>query len=403
MLEAIKQQIQNEAKRLEDEMWDVAVFIHEHPELGLEEFQAVKKLSGLLEAHGFTVERGITGLETAFRASYRLNRKASPTIAFLAEYDALPDIGHGCGHNLIGAMSVGAGIVLSKMKDGLQGRVVVLGTPAEEGLGGKITMVRQGVFDDIDAALMVHPGSRDIKRKWNLAALTVSVEFRGKASHAASNPYEGINALDAMLQLFNNIGLLRQQVTDDVRIHGIITHGGTATNIIPDYTRGRFVVRASELSRTYVVLEKFKTCVKGAALATGATENIEVETDSIYEPLMTNDVIMELYAENMRLLGVEVEEQSRLELGGSSDIGNVTQVVPAIHPTGSIVEKGQELVGHSREFAQASKSKRAKLGMIRGIQALAMCVADLLGNPDTLKAAKKEFRRNAAKNNEIFL
>ncbi len=397
MLNVIKQQIQDETQKIENAMWDVAVFIHEHPELGLKEFQAVEKLTELLETHGFTIERGIAGLETAFRASYLLRGKTSPTIAFLAEYDALPEIGHACGHNLIGTISVGAGIVLSKMDDTLQGRIVVLGTPAEESIGGKIPMVRQGIFDEIDAVMMVHPASKDVKRKWNLAALMVNIEFRGKPAHAASKPHEGVNALDAMIQLFNNVGLLRQQVTDDVRIHGIITHGGTAANIIPEYTRAKFVVRATELSRTYAVLEKFKNCVKGAALATGTTENIDVKADSVYEPLMTNNILMELYAENMRLLGVNVEEQSLSELGGSSDIGNVTQVVPAIHPSLKITKDGQEITGHSHEFAQAAKSEHAKLGMIRGIQALAMCGADLLGNPDTLKATKEEFRQNTAK------
>ena len=204
MLETIKSQLQKEVKKIEQEMWEAAVFIHEHPELGSEEFRAVEKLTGLLKAHGFTVERGIAGLETAFRATYILNGKTSPTIAYLAEYDALPEVGHACGHNLIGAMSAGAGIALSKIQDEfLQGRIVVLGTPDEEGGGGKISMVKQDVFGDIDAAMMVHPGSKDVKRKRNLAAFPVYVEFRGKPAHAASKPFQGINALDAMIQLFN--------------------------------------------------------------------------------------------------------------------------------------------------------------------------------------------------------
>jgi metal-dependent amidase/aminoacylase/carboxypeptidase family protein len=206
-----------------------------------------------------------------------------------------------------------------------------------------------------------------------------------------------VNALDAMILLFNNIGLLRQQLANDVRIHGIITHGGTAANVIPEYTRAKFIVRATELSRTYEILEKFKNCVKGAALATGATEHVEFEADSVYEPLMTNNVIMDLYAENMRQLGIDVQEQSPSELGGSSDIGNVSQVVPAIHPSLRISKNGQELVGHSHEFARAAKSEYAKLAMMRGIQALAMCGADLLGNSEILKAAKEEFQQNATK------
>jgi metal-dependent amidase/aminoacylase/carboxypeptidase family protein len=182
-------------------------------------------------------------------------------------------------------------------------------------------------------------------------------------------------------------------LTNDVRIHGIITHGGTASNVIPDYTRAKFIVRASELNRTYEVLEKFKHCVKGAAIATGASEDIHVDLENKYEPLMTNDVLMDVYAENMRLLGIDVEEQSLSELGGSSDIGNVSQVVPAIHPTGRIMPSDQKVPGHSYEFALAAKSELAKEGMLRGIQALAMCGVDLLGNSEILHAVKEEFQQ----------
>lgn len=398
MLKKIKQQIQKEAVRIEQEMWETALFIHEHPELGSEEFQAVEKLTNLLERHGFAVEHEVAGLKTAFRATFALNGHSSPTVAYLAEYDALPEVGHACGHNLIGVMSAGAGILLSKLKDGLKGRIIVLGTPDEEGGGGKISMIKEGVFHDIDAAMMIHPsGSGDIKRKWNLAAFPVVVEFHGKPAHAASKPHEGINALDAMIQLFNNIALLRQQLKDDVRIHGVITHGGAASNIIPEYTRGTFAVRASELDRTYEVLEKFKNCVKAAALATGATENIHIDFEKAYQPLMTNNVLLDLYGENMQSLGVAVEEQSASELGGSSDMGNVSQVVPAIHPSGGIVEPGQEIVGHSHEFAAASKSERAKTAMMHGMQALAMCGVDLLGNADTLRAVKEDFQQSITK------
>ena len=398
MLDAIKQKIQQEVCKIEDDLWDTAVFIHEHPELGLQEFQAVERLTGLLEQHGFIIEREIAGMKTAFRATYTLNGASKPTIAYLAEYDALPEVGHACGHNLIGVMSVGAGIALSKIRDGLSGRIVVLGTPDEEGGGGKIVMVKQHVFDDIDAAMMIHPGSKDVKRKWNLAAFSVFVEFFGKPAHAAAKPFDGINALDAMIQLFVNVGLLRQQLTDDVRIHGIITHGGVAANIIPEYTRAKFVVRASELARTYQVLEKFKNCVRAAALATGAQERIHLDEDSIYEPLLPNNTLIDLYAENMKRLGVDVEEQSPGELGGSSDIGNVSQVVPAIHPSGSIVSPGVDIPGHSHEFAAAAKSERAKIAMTRGIQALAMCGADLLGNAEILNAVKEEFQQRTVKN-----
>ena len=396
-IEIIKQDIQKEALRLEEEMWNTALFLHEHPELGQQEFLALERLTSLLAEHGFQVEKGIAGLDTAFRASYSFDGQDSPVIAYIAEYDALPEVGHACGHNLIAAMSVGAGIALSKIRDGLHGRIVVLGSPDEEGHGGKIDLIKHGVLGDIDAAMMIHPGARDVKRKWNLAAFSSFVEFRGKPAHAAATPSDGINALDAMIQLFNSIGLLRQQLPGDVRIHGIITHGGTAANIIPEYTRAKFLLRASELQRTYDVLEKFKQCVRGAALATGATEEITVDLENKYEPLMTNNLLMDLYAENIGLLGAHIEDQPFNELGGSSDIGNVSQVVPAIHPTGRIFPPGQEAPGHSHEFALAAKSEQARIGMLQGMQALAMCGADLLGKPEVLSAVKEEFSAAKAK------
>lgn len=395
--ETIKQDIQKEALHIEQDMWDAALFMHEHPELGRQEFLACDRLTSSLAEHGFQVEKGLAGLDTAFRAEYSFDGQDSPSIAYLAEYDALPEMGHACGHNLIGAMSVGAGIALSKIRDGLKGRIVVLGTPDEEGGGGKISLINHGAFQDIDAAMMIHPGARDIKRKWNLAAFSVLVEFRGKPAHAAATPADGINALDAMIQLFNSVGLLRQQLTSDVRIHGIITQGGTAANIIPDFTSAKFLIRASELNRTYDVLEKFKQCVRGAALATGATEQVTVDLENKYEPLMTSNLLMDLYAENMGLLGVQVEEQPFSELGGSSDIGNVSQVVPAIHPTGRIFPPGKEAPGHSHEFALAAKSDQARLAMLQGIQALAMCGVDLLGKPTILQAVKDEFQASTSK------
>ncbi len=387
--------IEKEARTSEKNKWETAVFLHDHPEIGSQEFQAVQKLTKVLEAYGFTIERGAGGQKTAFCATCDLNGASSTTIAYIAEYDALPEIGHACGHNLIAAMSAGAGIVLSRMK-GLQGRINVIGTPDEEHGGGKIEMVRQGVFDDVDAAMMIHPSTQTVTRRKNLAAYTIVVEFHGKPAHAAGSPSEGINALDAMIHVFNGVGLLRQQLSDDVRIHGIITHGGAASNIIPDYTRGEFMVRASELMRSHQVLEQFKNCVKAAALATGAKETITV-VDNFYEPLLTNNTLLDRFADKMRLLGVDISEQSPTEFGGSSDIGNVSQVVPAIHPSIRITEPGEEPAGHSREFARAARSEQARAAMLLGIQALAMCGADLLDNPEFLKEVKQEFQHNAVR------
>ncbi|MCG8641744.1 MAG: M20 family metallopeptidase [Desulfobacterales bacterium] len=392
MFSQIKQQITEQATKHEQTIWDSAVYIHENPELGLAEYKASTYLTDLLEEHGFVVERGAAGLETAFHATFALNADPSPCVAFIAEYDALPELGHACGHNLIGAAGVGAAIVLSKIK-ALKGRIVVLGTPAEETVGGKIPFVKKGYLTDVDAAMMVHPSERHEVRGQSRSCIAVNVEFRGRPAHAAGRPHDGINALDAMIQLFTNIGLLRQQLHDDVRIHGFISHGGAASNIIPDYTRAEFLVRAMNSERTYDTLERFKNCVRAAALATGASETIIPDLAHVFEPLKTNSVIMERYIQNMKGLGVMVQPQDPLRVGGSTDMGNISQAVPGIHPRLGIAEPDQKLVGHSPEFTTAARSEQARVALSQGVTALALCGADLLSDPEILSAAKAEFEK----------
>ncbi len=393
MLTQTRQKILAEVKKQEQTIWDIAVYIHENPELGLAEHKASAYLTDLLESHGFTVERGAAGLDTAFHATCTLNSKPSPCVAFMAEYDALPELGHACGHNLIAAAGVGTAMVLTKI-DSLKGRIVVLGTPAEESFGGKIPFVKKGYLADVDAAMMVHPSELHEVRGQSRSCVGSIVEFQGRPAHVAGRPHDGINALDAMIQLFNNIGLLRQQLHDDVRIHGYITHGGVAANIIPEYTRAKFLVRASTNKRTFDTLEKFKNCVRAAALATGATETITLGQEHMYEPLKSNSVIMGRYIQNMEQMGVTVRPQDPLQFGGSTDMGNISQAVPAIHPRLGIAEPGQALPGHSHEFAAAAISERARVALAQGVTALAMCGAELLVNPELMAAAKAEFEES---------
>jgi amidohydrolase len=236
-----------------DDLVALARRIHAHPETAFNEHQAAAWLTETLARHGFVVERGIAGLETAFRAEIR-GVRPGPTVAILAEYDALPELGHACGHNLIACAAVGAGIGLAAVRDALPGTVLVLGTPAEEGGGGKVIMLQRGAFAGVDAAMMFHPAGYTVAERPSLASYRLTVRFAGKAAHAAAAPYEGVNALDALIQTFTAVGLLRQQLRDDARVHGIITYGGAAPNIIPDRAEAVFTCRAADAAYARDVL-----------------------------------------------------------------------------------------------------------------------------------------------------
>lgn len=253
-----------DAASVQDLVLDISHTIHANPELAFKEYCASALLTETLEAHGFAVERGSGGLETAFTATYR-QHDGGPTIALLCEYDALPEIGHACDHNIIAAAPIGAGLILRPLFDQHPGTLKIIGTPAEEYGGGKIKMLRAGVFEGIDVAMMIHPSTRHMTERSSLAFNSLTFEFFGRAAHAAASPHQGINALDAMIMTFNNVNALRQQVREDVRIHGIITDGGTAPNVIPDYTRARFIVRAREVGYLDTVTEQVMNCARGAA------------------------------------------------------------------------------------------------------------------------------------------
>ena len=371
--------------RLADELEGLSHRIHENPELCYQEVQAAGWLADFLAAHGFAVERGIAGVPTAFRAT--LETGDGPTVAILCEYDALPAIGHACGHNVIAAAGAGAGAALAAARDRLpRGRVQVIGTPAEEGGGGKIRLLQGGVFRDVDAAMMIHGWDRWVAHQDLLGVVRVGFEFAGKAAHASAEPWAGVNALDAVIQTFNAVGMLRQQVRPDSRIHGIVTNGGVAPNIIPELAAALFYVRAPRLTELGELTQRVIACAEGAARATGCTLRV-VEHDNAYEPMRRVPALVDAFRANMRRLGVTESPEAKGQLG-SSDVGNVSQVVPTIQPYVKIAPHGTPW--HSRAFEAAARSGEARQGLVAAAKALAMTAFDLLADPGLVARAKTE-------------
>lgn len=363
--------------------------IHATPEIGNEEFFASRLHAERLTAEGFTVELGVAGHDTAFFAKKSSDRPGA-TIAFLAEYDALPGIGHACGHNIIGTTSVAAAIALSKVLDEVGGSVVVLGTPAEEGGpngSAKGSFVKHQLLEGIDAALMVHPSGQTRITGSSLAVDPLDFAFTGRPAHAAASPEEGINALDAVIQLFNGINALRQQLPDDVRIHGIITHGGDAPNIIPEYAKARFFIRATTRERLNAVTEKIKAVAQGAALATGATLDVIAFQNEV-DNLVFNRTFDRLFQEEAESLGEKVHLDERPGLG-STDAGNISQVIPTIHPYIKIGP--DDLVAHTEAFKEAALSEAGDEALITGAKILARTALRVLADERTRGAIAQEF------------
>lgn len=275
------------------ELNELSLEIYNNPELGYEEFKACKLHTDILRKYGFDVEENFSGVETGFKAVYK-GKKEGLTIAYMAEYDALPGIGHGCGHNLLGAVSTGSGIALKQIIDEIGGSVIVFGTPAEETSGAKVTYVENHEFDDVDIALMAHPASEYTKSGTALALEPVQFEFFGKPSHAASAPEKGINALDAAIQTFNGVNALREHVRSDSRLHGVIIDGGRAANIVPEYSKVQFYVRSTTKTYNTELLEKVKNCARGAALAAGASLEI-TKFEFNYDNMVTNQALSKVF------------------------------------------------------------------------------------------------------------
>lgn len=385
----LKDEISTRIDALRPELERISREIYAHPEIAYEERQAVGWLTALLREHGFEVEEGVANTPTAFVATRR--NGSGPSIAFLSEYDALRGLGHGCGHNLIATASAGAGIALADALDRFPGRVQVIGTPAEEGGGGKIRLIRAGIFQEVDAAMMFHPDSRTQVLHWALAVSHMHFEFIGRAAHAAGDPEQGINALDAFVLAYNGISMLRQHIKEGARLHGFLKEGGTAPNIVPERTSGEFLIRARDEAYMQELVQKVKNIFQAAALATGCSVKLSFEEDA-YSDLRNNMVLAKLFEENLRRLGIEPVENPPWANAGSTDMGNVTHVVPGLHPTLAIAPA--EVPGHSKAFLEASGSLRGYQAMIDAAKALAMTGADLLTDPALVDKAKAEFRQS---------
>jgi amidohydrolase len=373
---------------IRDQLIAISDEIHRNPELAFKEFKAAQLLIAELKKAGFKVEQGVAGMETSILAVHP-DTSEGPTIAVLGEYDALPEIGHACGHNLIATAALGACLAVGSVKREIPGKLVFMGTPAEEDVGGKISMIEAGLFKDIDAAMMFHPSAGyTLVGRRGLALTEVKIKFHGKPAHASASPEKGVNALDAVIQTFNGINAMRQHIKSTSRIHGIISHGGVKPNIVPDFAAAEFYVRAVEDNYCKELVGKLENCAKGAASATGATLEFEVVSPS-YQSRVMNSAMGEAFVRNLEILGEPIIPLPPDSGAGSSDIGNVSHVVPAIHPYISICDKS--VAGHSREFAEASASERGQEAMLTAGKALAMTVIDLLTDPELMTRVREEF------------
>ncbi len=366
---------------------DLSRDLHRNPELSLEEFRSSGTLRALLDEAGFHVTAGVAGLPTAFVARRGGSKGAGPRIAFLAEYDALPGIGHACGHNLIAAASVGAGLALSRVADRLGGEILVIGTPAEETVGGKCIMVREGIFAGVDAALMIHPGSEWRVEVDSLACITLEVTFTGREAHAVAWPERGLNALDALIQLFVAVDMLRKRLGRDVRIPGIVLAGGVRPNIIPARAVGQFSLRAPTSAARDAVRRAFEEAVAGCAKATGCGWSVRA-TDEPYDDMLTNRTLAARFRVHLEEAGVIPVDGLRANKG-SLDMGNVSRVVPSLHPFIAIC--GPETASHSAPFAEATVSPQGEEALGIAVRALALTAIDLYEDPDLVSRVREEF------------
>ncbi|MCX5918129.1 MAG: M20 family metallopeptidase [Deltaproteobacteria bacterium] len=387
-MDPVKSRIGAEVDALAGDLFKVSEYLYNNPEIGYQEFKACEFLSRFMEEHGFKSERGTGGVQTAFLARPAIRLKGRPCVAFLAEYDALPGVGHGCGHNLIAAASVGAALALGRNLGEVQGTLALVGTPAEEGGGGKILLAEAGVFAEMDAAMMCHPSRLNRPGEEMFGRVKFKVEFFGEAAHASISPDRGVNALDAMVAAYNNISMLRQQIRPDARIHGIITHGGDAPNIIPQYTAGLFYVRAANRKYRDEVYKKVERCIEAAAVATGAGHKIEVGQPT-FDPIKRNPPLEEATRANMEALGISVDPDDGRR--GSSDIGNLSFYLPAIHPSAAIVDP--EVPGHSKIFAEATMSPRGKDALLKAAKFLAMTGYDYLTSAELRERVREAFQK----------
>jgi amidohydrolase len=383
---AAKQQLADDIDARADMLLDVSHRLHENPELCFEEHHAHDLLTGVLEDEGLDVERGAFGLDTAFVARAGTS---GPSIAIMCEYDALPEIGHACGHNIIGSAGLGAGLALAARADELGGRVVVLGTPAEEGGGGKAIMADRGALDDVDVAMMVHPAPGDLIAMNAIAIQQIHVEYHGDAAHAAAFPHRGRNALDAAVLGYMNVAALRQHIRTDERIHGIFTKAGDKPNIVPAHTSAVWYVRSPQLRRLEPLKERVLACLRAGAEATGCEMTYEWQ-DPAYADMIDNPVLIDLFSANSAALGRNLADPAEVPgVVGSTDMGNVSHRVPSIHPM--IAVSPPNVAIHTPEFADHARSAAGDKGVLDGAKAMAMTGADLWLDAEALRQAQAAF------------
>jgi amidohydrolase len=387
-LENLKKDVAAAIDAMREELLSMSHAIHGEPELALEEFKAAARLSGAVESHGIATQREAFGLKTAYAAEF--GKDGGPTVAILSEYDALPGIGHACGHNIIATAGFGAAMALAKLNGRLPGRVRYLGTPAEERFGGKELMAREGAFDRVDAAMMIHPSNLDLITMPCIAICDVEAVFHGRASHASAMPHRGLNALDAVVSAYQSIAQLRQHIRGTDRIHGIITDGGLAPNIVPERAACRFYVRALNGQELADLKPRVQACFEAGALATGC----RLETkwgESDYLDLKTNWPLAEAYECNATPLGRQFFPLKELPPGyaGSTDMGNVSHRVPSIHPCLGVAP--MNVIIHNAEFARHAVSEKGDQAVIDGAKSMALTALDLMGDPGLLSRVKSDF------------
>jgi amidohydrolase len=391
-LETLKKEVSDAIEAMRAELLGLSHAIHQEPELALEEFKAAARLSDAVERHEIGVQRESFGLKTSYVAEF--GNAAGPTIAVLSEYDALPGVGHACGHNIIATSGFGAAIALSKLGARLPGRVRYLGTPAEERFGGKEIIARAGAFDGTDAAMMIHPSNLDLATMPCIAIAEVEVAFHGRAAHASAMPHRGLNALDAVVTAYQSIAQLRQHIRQTERIHGIITEGGLAANIVPERAACRFYVRAADVHELAPLKKRVHACFEAAALATGCTADIHWGTAD-YLDLKTNWPMAEAFTRNAQALGREFVSPKTIPAGfaGSTDMGNVSHRVPSIHPMMAVAPAG--VIIHNAEFARWAASDKGDAAVIDGAKALAMTALDLMCEKGLLETTRADFAATA--------
>ncbi len=367
---------------MQERLLGISHAIHANPELAFEEHAAAKLLVDALRGAGLQVEAGAYGLETAFAAEF--GPEEEPCVALLAEYDALPGMGHACGHNLIATAGIGAGLALAALGDRVPGRVRVLGTPAEEHGCGKELMARQGAFEGIDATLMIHPAGVNLASMPCIAMAELDVVFHGQAAHASAMPERGINALDAMMLAYQGVAALRQHITKNERIHGIITDGGQAPNVVPDRTAGRFYTRAVNAEALEPLKQRVEACFRAGAEATGCEVEI-LWGEADYRDIFYNAPLAEAFQENAEALGREFIPWEKLpdNIAGSTDLGNISYRVPSIHPM--IACSPPHVTIHNAEFEKWAGSEQGDVAALDGAKALAMTAIDYFLDSDLRK------------------